>query len=237
MSTSSPPVLTKVCGFTRAVEAIHALNAGVHWIGLNFYPPSSRYISPQSARQLLDSLPDRGRAVGLFVNAPARQVLEVVGPLGLRIVQLHGDEPPADVHFLQEAGLVVIRAFRLSQPADVEKVHSWLSSSIAVGGLPDAVLLDTLVPGMAGGTGRLIPDDVLALILSPPPQASALPADLASRVILAGGLNPSNVRDFVRRHHPWMVDVASGVESAPGRKDPKLVESFLAAVQTACSLP
>jgi phosphoribosylanthranilate isomerase len=117
--------------------------------------------------------------------------------------------------------LQIVRAFRLGNPADWSKVSDFLERSTALGRAPDAVLIDAYVAGQPGGTGATIENDILA---SMPP----LP-----RVILAGGLNPTNVGALVSKFRPWMVDVASGVESAPGRKDPALIDAFVRAVKSA----
>jgi phosphoribosylanthranilate isomerase len=157
--------------------------------------------------------------VGVFVDRPSEEVALFADDLGLQAVQLHGNEPPQDLRAL--ARFWIIRAFRVATPIDIQKMIEFLDQARSLGRSPDAVLLDAAVPGQAGGTGTLMPDEILDLI---PPL---------SRLILAGGLSPENVAERVRRVRPWMVDVASGVESSLGRKDPAKVAAFIRAARSA----
>jgi len=157
--------------------------------------------------------------VGVFVDRPAIEVAEVAERLGLDIVQLHGQEPPEDLLRLQ--AVRVIRAFRLDHPSAWEGIHDYRARADALGRPLDGVLVDAYVAGQPGGTGASITDDILDC--RPP-----LP-----RLILAGGLTPRNVGERVAKVRPWMVDVASGVESSPGRKDPDLVAAFIRAARGA----
>jgi phosphoribosylanthranilate isomerase len=211
--------LVKICGVTDPEDARAALAAGADWIGLNFYPPSPRYVDPGRASAVLDALADRTRAVGLFVGRPAAEVRETARRLGLGVVQLHGDESPAMLPELE--GLTVIKAFRIRDVRSLLELQTFLELALELGRAPDVVLVDAHVPGVPGGTGQAIADDLLTLL---PP----LP-----KLALAGGLTPENVASRVRAVRPWMVDVAGGVESAPGRKDPAKVAAFVAAVRGA----
>jgi phosphoribosylanthranilate isomerase len=215
--SDSDRVRVKVCGITRVADALDCVAAGVDWIGLNFYPGSVRCVDRRTAGEIKAALPSAVEAVGVFVDRPAAEVAETAGELGLRIVQLHGHEPPADLVALRH--LFVIRAYRLGDVAAVAGMNTDLAACRALGRPPDAVLVDACVPGQAGGTGQAIAAEVLA----------ALPA--LPRLILAGGLTAQNVTDRVGQVRPWMVDVASGVESAPGRKDPALVAAFVRAAR------
>lgn len=219
----SPPepgrVLVKVCGLTRLDEAVACAGAGADWIGLNFHPDSPRHVTPAVAAEIARSLPASARPVGLFVDRPAAEVLEVAHRVGLTAVQLHGHEPPEAVVALAAAGLEVIRAYRLADAGSVDAMRADLLRAEQLGGPPFAVLVDAHVPGLAGGTGRAIDPALLAML---PP----LP-----RLILAGGLTPENVAERVGQVRPWMVDTASGVESAPGRKDPARVAAFVRAAR------
>jgi len=198
-------------------DALACASAGADWIGLNFHPGSPRRVDPGLAAEIIASLPPSTEAVGLFVDRPPGEVAGLADRLGLRIVQLHGREPPEDLPALGR--LRIIRSYRLGDADDVARMNADLVRSEALGRRPDAVLVDAFVPGQAGGTGREVAAEVLAIL---PP----LP-----RLILAGGLTPENVADRVARVRPWMVDVASGVESAPGRKDPVRVVAFLKAAR------
>jgi phosphoribosylanthranilate isomerase len=212
-------VKVKVCGLTSAAEARACVEAGADWIGLNFHPASPRRVDLSRAAEIVAALPAPAEPVGLFVDRPPAEVAEVAARLGLRVVQLHGDEPPADLAAL--AHLFVVRAFRLGDAASVARMSSYLDACRDTGRMPDAVLIDAHVAGQPGGTGRAIASDLLDL----------LPTPTLPRLILAGGLTPENVAARVSRVRPWMVDVASGVESAPGRKDPARVAAFLRAAR------
>ena len=192
--------------------------AGADWIGLNFHPGSARRIDLALATEIIASLPPPARAVGLFVDRPPLEVAQVADHLGLRIVQLHGEEPPEDLAVL--AHLFIIRAFRLGDAESVARMSAYLRRCEELGRAPDAVLVDAYVPGQAGGTGQGIAADAL----------DALPP--LPHLILAGGLAPDNVAERAARVRPWMVDVASGVESAPGRKDLERVATFIHAARS-----
>jgi phosphoribosylanthranilate isomerase len=212
-------VRVKICGLTRVDEAIACAELGADWIGLNFHPPSPRYVAPELAAAIVAALPASASAVGVFVDRPAQEVAEAAARAGIGIIQLHGQEREEDLIALKS--LQIIQAFRLDRAAAWSRVIDYIARADALGRLPDAVLIDAYVPGQLGGTGSLVAD---AVIDSIPP----LP-----RLILAGGLNPDNVAERAGRARPWMVDVASGVESAPGRKDLARVEAFIRAARGA----
>jgi phosphoribosylanthranilate isomerase len=212
-------VRVKICGLTCVDDAQACAEAGVDWIGLNFHPASPRYVGLARAAEIIAALAASVSVVGVFVDRPAQEVAEVAERLGLAIVQLHGQEPLNDLLVLDH--LQIIRAFRLERASAWTEVTEYLARAKSMGRLPDAVLIDAYVAGMPGGTGAIIANDILDCV---PP----LP-----RLILAGGLNPENVADRVARARPWMVDVASGVESSPGRKDPARVAAFIDAARGA----
>jgi phosphoribosylanthranilate isomerase len=211
-------VAVKICGVTRVDDALACAAVGVEWIGLNFYPNSPRCIRPEEAAAIIGALPCSVTAVGVFVDRPAGEVADLADQLGLSVVQLHGHEPPEDLVLLRN--LQVVRAFRLKAASDWRRVSDYLARARAIGRLPDAILIDAYVAGQSGGTGATVASDVLDCI---PP----LP-----RLILAGGLTPENVAAKVALVQPWMVDVASGVESSPGRKDPAKVAAFVKAARS-----
>jgi phosphoribosylanthranilate isomerase len=211
-------VRVKICGVTRVEDAIACAVAGADWIGLNFHSASPRFVRPASAAAIIAALPSSVRAVGVFVDRPPAEVADIAGELGLDIVQLHGHEPPEDLILLRH--LELIRAFGLDGPCAWQQVNEYLSRAIALGRAPDAVLVDAAIAGRSGGTGELISDHVLS-------QRPSMP-----RLILAGGLTPANVAERVARVQPWMVDVASGVESAPGVKDVSKAIAFVAAARS-----
>jgi phosphoribosylanthranilate isomerase len=210
-------VRVKVCGLTRVADAVSCAELGVDWIGLNFHPSSPRRVDPEAAVEIVAALPATCKAVGLFVDRQPAEVAATAARVGLTIVQLHGNEPPDDVAALSH--LIVVRAFRLADDAAIARMTSYLERASHLGRMPDAVLIDTFVAGQPGGTGHSIALDLLDRL---PP----LP-----RLILAGGLSTENVAERVARVRPWMVDVASGVESSPGRKDAARVATFIRAVR------
>jgi phosphoribosylanthranilate isomerase len=213
-----PVIGVKICGLTRVDEALACAGLGANWIGLNFHPGSPRYVLPADAAAIIGALPATASAVGVFVDRPAIQVAELATRVGITIVQLHGHEPPEDL--LALGSLQVIRAFRLDRAADWSRVKEYLSRARVLGRVPDAVLVDAYIPGRSGGTGATVSDEVLDSI---PPLG---------RLILAGGLTPDNVAERVARVGPWMVDVASGVEKSPGRKDLAKVAAFIRAARS-----
>lgn len=208
----------KICGITSVDDAVLISHAGADAIGLNFYSRSPRYITTDTARQIVAAVPPNVTKVGLFVNSTIDQVRRAFDDLHLDLIQLHGDEPPEFVH--QLAPRPVMRAFRVGT-AGLDPVFAYLDQC------RDAlacVLLDALQPGVYGGTGTTV-DWLMAKLYLERPGNPAL--------VLAGGLTPSNVADAIQAVHPAAVDVASGVESAPGRKNPAAVQAFIQAARAA----
>ncbi len=196
-------VRVKICGITRPADARMAAAAGADLIGLNFWPNSRRAVSVLRAREIVAELPAGVGRVGIFVNASRQEVAEALAAVPLDLIQFHGDEPAAD---LRDWPCPVVRAVRLSSPNDASR---------ALADFPEGFLLcEGQAAGGYGGAGVGF-DWKLAL---------AVPRD---RLILAGGLGAGNVAAAVRLLRPWAVDVASGVEQAPGIKDPVLVREFI----------
>lgn len=193
--------------------------AGADWVGLNFHPPSTRSIHDDRAREVLTTL-EVATPVGLFVDRPRDEVAQRAERLGLATIQLHGEETPDDVVWLQRVGLKVVRAFRLRDEAAIAAMSAYLDRCLALGAAPDAILVDAYVAGLPGGTGRSIDDELLTSLPRLP------------NLILAGGLTPENVAERVARVRPWMVDVAGGVESAPGHKEASKVAAFIRAARS-----
>jgi phosphoribosylanthranilate isomerase len=218
---SHSAVRVKICGLTSVDDAVACAQLGADWIGLNFHPPSPRWVAPGVAAEIVAALPHPAVPVGVFVDRPAFEVAEMAERLGLGIVQLHGREPPEAL--LSLSRFRIVRAFRIGHRRDWESVAEYLARAEALGRRLDEVLIDASVPGQAGGTGISISEDLLD-------RRPPLP-----HLILAGGLTPQNVAARITRVHPWMVDVASGVESAPGRKDAEKLRRFIAAARGAAS--
>lgn len=206
----SAPVRVKICGVTRLEDALLAVRLGADALGFNFWPGSKRFLAPAAAREIVRRLPPLVTAVGVFVNATQDEVLRAVAASGVQVAQLHGDEPPALCGALP---LPVVKAIRVRDAASLDALAAY-------DGLVGAILLDSASPGY-GGSGATF-DWTLAAA-----AAAARP------VILAGGLGPDNVAEAVRAVRPFAVDVASGVESAPGLKDGELMRRFIEAAKEA----
>lgn len=216
------PIRIKICGVTTPEDARFAAEAGADAIGLNFYPKSPRFVTPSQAAQLVRALPPFTAPVGVFVGMPLRQVCAVAFQLGLRGVQTYDDRPPAEDPF----PFAHVPAFRVKDAAGLDHVRRFVETATLAGRRPAAVLIDSLVEGQMGGTGQVAPWELLRGF------------DPGVPLILAGGLTPENVAEAISVVRPWGVDVASGVESAPGVKDPEKVARFVKTVRDAAlSLP
>lgn len=205
-------VQIKICGVTNLEDAKACAELGADMIGLNFYPQSPRYVQPQRAREILEGIPRSVRAVGVFVDRTAGEVRNVAKATGIECVQLHGDVPPDGWRELARE-FRVIRAFCTDgqfQPKDAALFSEC------------DVLLDAHHAELRGGTG---------LTCDWPAARATLP--FARFLILSGGLNAQNVGQAIAAVSPHAVDVCSGVERAPGVKDSRAIEKFIAAARTA----
>jgi phosphoribosylanthranilate isomerase len=202
----------KICGITNAKDSGQATLLGADAVGLNFYPRSPRCIDTATAAGILRELPPFVDAVALFVDLPLRQIFEMLHPLGrIRTFQWYGDAHEAgDTSPYQR-----IAAFSIREQEDLRRINRYLDQCRASGFLPEAVLADAHVPGQYGGTGRTVPWELLADFRPGVP------------LILAGGLTPGNVAEAVHMVRPYAVDVASGVEQSPGRKDTEKMRRFI----------
>jgi phosphoribosylanthranilate isomerase len=202
----------KICGITNVPDARICAELGADMIGLNFYPQSARYIDPEVARQVIESTPRGVRIVGVFVDVSADEVHKIATTVSLRSVQLHGQISPEVCRELAQE-VRVIRALRTDSHFHPEYVASFHDCD---------VLLDAEHPELHGGTGR----------------RCDWPAARAARaftrfLILSGGLNAQNVAEAIATVAPHGVDACSGVERAPGLKDHRAIEKFIAAVRAA----
>ncbi|MEE3371438.1 MAG: phosphoribosylanthranilate isomerase [Planctomycetota bacterium] len=212
----------KICGITTAANGQQAVAAGADAIGLNFFPKSPRYVTPDQADAIVRTLPNTVCRVGLFVNASLETILATAARLQLDMIQLHGDETPEDFGGLR--GHRVIAARRC--PTGFDSLLSFLDSCQNLGCLPEAILVDGYQSGQYGGTGHTADWDAVA----------TLPGNLqGAQLVLAGGLTPDNVATAIERVRPDAVDTASGVESKPGAKDPKKMRKFAIAAREAFS--
>lgn len=214
-----PKVRIKICGVTTPDDARFAAECGADAVGLNFYPKSPRFLSPPGAAAIVRELPAFTSAVGVFVGMPLRQACAVAFQLGLRALQTYSESPPTDDPF----PFALIPSFRVKDAADLEGVRQSVAALKAVGRAPAAVLIDSFTEGIPGGTGRVAPWQLIRGF------------DPGVPLILAGGLTPDNVAEAIATVRPWGIDVASGVESAPGIKDPDKVRRFLVTAHRAAA--
>jgi phosphoribosylanthranilate isomerase len=203
-------VRVKICGITSWADAKLAIDAGADALGFNFYPPSPRAVTPSEAWGMIRRLPPLVEAVGVFVNWSPEAVGALGRAVGLHAVQLHGDEPPGVVAELAEMHRV-IKAFRVRRGFRPDALRRYRHAA--------AFLLDGFHLALPGGTGQ------------PFDWRLAQRARRYGRIVLAGGLAPENVRRAIREVEPFAIDVCSGVESRPGRKDPRLLRELMREVE------
>lgn len=199
----------KICGITNLDDALAAAEAGADALGFVFYEPSPRYVDIATAKHILASLPPFVTSVGLFVNADEHYLRAVLAELPLDLMQFHGDESESEC---QRWGLPYIKAIRMQAGTDLVEVCQTYHSS-------RGILLDAFVDGVPGGTGQTF-------------DWNTIQQNLTKPVVLAGGLNPSNIADAVRTVRPWAVDVSGGVEAAKGKKDHALIKAFITGVHS-----
>jgi len=199
-------MLVKICGITRADDALAAVAAGANAIGFVFWPDSPRFVDPYRARAIRAALPPFVTAVGVFVNQPVEYVSGVASLVRLGAVQLHGDETPQYASLLSAP---IVKALPLTTLGESD-LAAWPDETM--------VLLDVHDPVKRGGTGRTIDWDAAATISA------------RRRIVLAGGLTPDNVADAVARVRPFGIDVSSGVEASPGIKDHRRVRALFEAL-------
>ena len=203
----------KICGLTTIEDALAAVEAGADYLGFNFYAKSPRCLAPAACREIIVALKGRGtrvRTVGIFVEQSAAEVARIMDETGLDLAQLHGDHQLEQVGGLRGRGFVAVRD---AQGVDFDALAAFS------GGAP-AFLLDANRPGHYGGTGHTADWDAARVLAARYP------------LFLAGGLTPANVADAVHHVQPWGVDVASGVEAVPGKKDVEKMRAFVAAVRS-----
>ena len=201
-------VKVKICGITSVADGLAAAEAGADMVGLMFYEKSPRHVSLPAAVEIARALPPFVLKVGVFVNPAADRVTRAIGECGLSLLQFHGDEPP---EFCTGFGMMSLKAFRIR---DVESLQALGNYNT------DAYLLDAYSASGLGGTGEKFNWDL------------AVEAKKFGRpIFLAGGLTPENVAAAVHQVQPFAVDVSSGVESAPGKKDHAKVKAFIQAAK------
>ncbi len=192
----------KICGVTSPEEAVLAADLGADYVGLNFYPPSPRYLEPRRAAEVAAAVRGRLELVGVFVKAPAGEIEEISSAVGLDLIQFHGDETPEE---LAPFAARALKAFRVRDRLDASALEPFAGAW--------GVLIDSRHERLFGGTGESWRFETL--------RASGLP--LPRRTFIAGGLGPGNVRAAIAAARPYGIDLCSGVEAEPGKKDPELL--------------
>jgi phosphoribosylanthranilate isomerase len=204
------PTKVKICGITSLQDGLTAADAGADALGFVFYEPSPRFVGIKAATAIIRQLPQFVLKVGVFVNAPQDLVMRAIGDCGLNVLQFHGDEPP---EYCVQFGLMSVKAFRIKDGTSLFELEKYPT---------DAWLLDAFTAESPGGSGQTFNWEL------------AVEAKRWGRpIFLAGGLTPENVGAAVRQVQPFAVDVSSGVEAAPGKKDPSKVREFIRAAKEA----
>lgn len=197
----------KICGITSLDDALVAIASGADALGFVFYPPSPRYISPESAAVICQQLPPFITKVALFVNEDTQAVESITSKVSIDLIQFHGDE---SAEYCQQFCLPYIKAVRVESAASVRFALSEYQTS-------SALLLDTYKKGVPGGTGETF-------------DWQLVPGDAHKPIILAGGLNGHNVAEAIATNSVYAVDVSGGVEQSPGIKSASKIHDFIAAV-------
>jgi len=199
----------KVCGITTSTDAGYAIAAGADAIGMVFYSKSPRHVSISAAREITSAMPPFTSTVGLFVDSSHRDVSSVLADVALDLLQFHGDE---DELFCSSFNRPYIKAVRVRPETDLVQICSQYSSA-------RGILLDSYKKGTPGGTGETF-------------DWNSIPENLPLPIVLAGGLDTKNVAKAVSIVQPWAVDVSSGVEMSPGKKDRQKIEQFIQTVES-----
>lgn len=204
-------MMIKICGVTNKIDAIGTSELGVDMIGFVFYRKAKRFVEPRVAEEIINELPPWIGRVGVFVDEKRDKVQEVAEGAGLNILQFHGDESPEYCERFK-GNFRVIKAFRLKDKKDLKKMNDYNV---------DFFLLDTYLPERIGGTGEVFNWKMIR------------DYEFLKPIILSGGLTPKNVPRAIKEVSPYGVDVSTGVEKAPGKKDIGLVKDFVEAVRRA----
>jgi len=203
----------KICGITNAQDALWAVNLGVDFIGLNFSAASPRKVSVKHAKELLAQIPLFIKTVGLFVDEPLDSLQKIIKSTGLKWIQLHGTETPEYVAQVKALGVSVIKAIAVEKPLEAVDIEPYQDTV-------DYFLFDHRTPELAGGTGEAFDWDWIQAI-----------SFVTKPWFLAGGLKPDNVAGAIKKTQAVFVDVCSGVEKSPTRKDYEAMKSFIQAVR------
>jgi phosphoribosylanthranilate isomerase len=199
----------KICGITSVDDALVAVKAGADAIGLVFYEPSPRCVNIEQAEAIARAVGPLVTVVALFVNASSDVIENILKRVPIHVMQFHGDEP---AEFCEQFSRPYLKALRMHEDLDVDETIGLFSSA-------SGILLDAYTPGVPGGTGETF-------------DWQRVPKDSGRPIILAGGLNPENIRRAVAETSIYGVDVSGGVERAPGIKDAQKIESFIQAAKS-----
>ena len=206
----------KICGITTREQASAIVALGADALGLNFWPKSKRYLDPASAIECAAQVKGKAALVAVLVNATDDQLREVLDLGLIDVLQLHGDESPAECERVRGLGLPVIKALQVRDRDSLRRLGDYTAC--------DTLLLDAYCPGLYGGEGKTFPWEL---------AIEAKQMFPGKHFILAGGLTPENVGIAIATVRPWGVDVASGVESSPGRKDARKLRAFIKGARAA----
>jgi phosphoribosylanthranilate isomerase len=204
-------VKVKICGITNLADAQSAVTAGCDALGFVFYKKSPRYVAPETARVIIREVPRGIMTIGVFVNAPEKTIKTVARQCRLDILQFHGDESAAFCEKFKN--YKIIKAFRITHKLALKKIMHYRVF---------AYLFDTFVPARRGGTGKRFDWKLLTSL-----------STIDKTIFLSGGLNPENVQRAIHTAHPAWVDVSSGVESSPGKKNAAQIKRFVARAKKA----
>ena len=196
----------KICGITNVHDALAAVAAGADALGFNFYKPSPRYVTPQTAREIVAKLPVSVLTVGVFVNEESQSVRNIANEANVAALQLHGDESP---EYCRELGTdcYVIKTFAVANDFDVQRIQRYRV---------EAIMLDTKHDSLRGGTGRVFDWSVAKEV-----------NDFVPKLFLAGGLSPENIEEAVATVRPYAIDACSALEDEPGRKNHERMRAFV----------
>jgi len=195
-------VKVKICGITNGKDAAAAIDMGADLLGFNFYPESPRYITPQKAAEIINKLPTFVDIVGVFVNTPLKQIKETINLCQLNWIQLHGDESPKFCQSFLSLNVKTMKALRVKESKDIQQAEDFFT---------DAILLDAYRSQIYGGTGLTFDWNIIGHI--------------GKRIFLAGGINPDNAAAAIELG-VYGIDVCSGIESEPGKKDHKKMKKL-----------
>ena len=198
----------KICGITNKKDALMAADFGADALGFIFAKGSPRKITPATARYIIDKLPPFVVPVGVFVDSPIEEILSIIERTGIQCVQLHGNESPTEYSKLN---IPIIKSFRVDKHFEADTLLRFPGA---------AYLLDTFVKGTLGGTGKTFDWNV------------AVSAKVYGRIILAGGLTPDNIIEAINKVQPYSIDISSGVESVPGKKDKMKLQQLFTAINS-----